>query len=174
MGVGPAIVFDFEGVLDLCAQAWSLADDLETYGTTRDTALVTALEDWKGPEATTMVQDVWPAESANLTTGVEQLRQGALAWAEQWRDAQTAYNMREYTAAIEQEKSTRSTGESLWDGFIGQDDSAKHVPEPAASAAPAPPSFEAPTGFVSYTQHSHSDWSASYRMFHRGGGSRSW
>ena len=162
--IGPPIVFDFDGVLELCELAWKLAADLETYGETRDSALVVALEDWKGPEATTMVQDVWPAEATNLATGIDQLRRGALAWAEQWRDAQTAYNYREYTIAVEQEKSTRSTGESLWDGFTGQDDSAKHVPAPAGSEAPAPPTFEATTGFVSYTQHSHSDWTSSYRM----------
>ncbi len=169
-GIGPPIVFDFSGVLDLCTQAWGLADDLETYGTARDTALVTALEDWRGPEATTMVQDVWPAEATNLATGVDLLRQGALAWAEQWREAQTAYNYREYSIAVEQEKSTRSTAESLWDGFIGQDDSAKHVPEPAASQSPVPPGFDAPTGFVRYTQNGHSDWTASYRTSVAGGG----
>lgn len=175
MTVGPPVVFDFDGVLELCEQAWSLAQDLESYGTTRDTALVTALEDWRGPEATTMVYDVWPAEATNLATGVDQLRRGALAWAEQWREAQTAYNYREYTMAVEQEQTTRSTGESLWDGFTGQDDSAKHVPLPAASESPAPPRFDAATGFVSYTQQSHSDWTASYRMGGRrgGGGSRS-
>lgn len=175
MAIGPPIVFDFEGVLDLCELAWSLAGDLEIYGAARDTALVTALEDWRGPEATTMVRDAWPAEATNLATGIDRLRRGALSWAENWREAQTAFNYREYTIAVEQEKHTRSTGESIWDSISGQDDSAKHVPAPAVSQIPAPPSFDAPTGFVRYSQHGHSDWTASYSMSPAGAGaSGSW
>lgn len=162
--IGPQVVFDFGGVLDLCRDLWALATDLETYGVTRDTALATALEMWRGPEATSMVTEVWPSEDLNLTTGIGQLKEGALAWAFNWADAQQMHNNRTYQIAVKQEKDTRSGGEKVVDLLFGADDSARHVPAPAASVVPAAPGFEPTTGFVSYIQHAHSDWTATYRM----------
>ncbi len=173
MDVGPAVVFDFGGVLALCRDLWALAEDLEGYKTTRGAALDVALEDWRGPEATVMITDVRPTEDLNLKTGIDQLRAGAIGWANTWASAQQMYNNREYAIGVNQEQSTRSTGESVVDFFMGKDDSARHVPSPAASAAPQPPMFYPTTGFISYTQHAHSDWTASYRTAdspHGGGG----
>jgi hypothetical protein len=162
MDVGPPVAFDFGGVLALCRDLWALADDLETYAKDRSGALTVALEDWRGPEAVTMVSDVWPAESLNLTNGVNQLRNGALGWAESWAEAQRQYNNREHAKAVNAEQDSRSFGEGFFDGLMGKDDSAKHVPSPEDSATPQYPGFRPASGFVSYYQHDHSDWSASY------------
>ncbi len=169
MDIGPPVVFDFAGALTLCRDLWALADDLETYGADRTAALLVALEDWRGPEADSMTEDVWPAETSNLVTGIDQLRSGALAWADSWSAAQQMHNNRQYAIAIDQEQSTRSTGEQFVDWFVG-DDSARHVPAPGESATPQAPGFEPTTGFISYIQHSHSDWEASYHHGETPGG----
>jgi hypothetical protein len=162
MDAGPPVAFDFGGVLALCRQLWALADDLEVYTKARAAALQAALEDWRGPEATTMVNEVWPAESLNLATGVNQLRNGALGWAASWAEAQRQYNNLEYSQALKAEQDSRSLGESFVDGLLGQDDSAKQVPAPADSANPEAPGFHPGTGFASYVQHAHSDWTVWY------------
>ena len=162
MEVGPPVAFDFGGVLALCRDLWSLAEDLESYALGRDGALKTALQDWRGPEAIRMVTDVWPAEARNLSNGLSQLRNGAVAWANSWAEAQRMYNNRQYALAVEAEQDSRSTGESIVDSLLGQDDSGQQAPSPADSAPPQPPAFQPGTGFVSYLQVSHSDWSVSY------------
>lgn len=163
MKVGPPVAFDFGGVLALCRDLWSLADDLESYFTKRGQSLATALQDWKGPEAETMMQQVYPAEAANLATGINQLRSGAVEWAVSWADAQRQYNNREYALAVNAEKDSRSFGESFVDGLLGQDDSGRQVPAPGDSSVPQPPSFLAASGFAVYTENGHSDWSLTYR-----------
>lgn len=162
--IGPQVVFDFAGVLELCREMWVLADDLESYGTVRNEALGTALQDWRGPEADTMLADVHPTETQNLVNGISQLRTGAAMWAVNWRDAQQQHNNRVYQIAVKQEKDTRGGGEKVVDFLFGKDDSARHVPAPAASEIPTAPAFSPPTGFVTYVQYAHSDWAASYRI----------
>lgn len=162
MDAGSSVQFDFGGALALCRDLWALADDLEAYARTRDGALQTALTDWRGPEAVKMVDEVRPAELQNLAQGVDQLRNGALGWAASWADAQRQYNNQAYSKAIKDEQDSRSFGEGLVDGFLGKDDSARHVPAPADSAIPQAPAFLPGSGFVSYIQYDHSDWGISY------------
>ncbi len=148
--VGPVVVFDFPGVLTLCKLANELADALEQFQTTRTDALNTALGLWRGPEAEKMVNEVAPAEHANVLTGVQALRSGAEQWATSWKDAQQQYNNREYAKAVKYEQDDRSGWEKFGDGFMGQDDSADQMPEPPTSAAPVAPDYAPPSSFVSY------------------------
>lgn len=176
MKAGPPVAFDFGGVLTLCRDLWALAEDLETYFGKRTESLRTALDDWKGPEADKMVSQVFPAESTNLANGISQLRSGAVEWAQSWAAAQDQYNNREYALAVNREQDSRSWGESLVDGFLGQDDSGKQVPAPASATVPQPPSFHPGSGFARYDQSGHSDWSLTYRVADApgGGSSGSW
>ena len=173
MDVGPPVAFDFGGALALCRDLWALADDLEDYVQARAQALETALEDWRGPEAQKMVGEVWPAELTNISNGINQLRTGALGWAASWADAQRQYNLREYQKAVNAEQDSRSFGEGFVDGLLGKDDSADFIPTPADSSTPVAPGFRPASGFVSYHQESHSDWTHRYTTSDAPGGAYS-
>ncbi len=148
--VGPEVVFDFPGVLQLCKQANDLADALEQFQATRTDALNTALGLWRGPEAEKMVNEIAPAEQTNVLTGAEALRSGAEQWATSWKDAQQQYNNREYAKAVKYEQDDRSGLEKFGDAIMGQDNSAERMPEAPTSAAPVAPDYAPPSTFVSY------------------------
>jgi hypothetical protein len=160
--VGPPVKFDFVEVLSLCRKSIELADSMETFQIERQDALVVAFEKWRGPEARKMADPVAVQEQQNVVNGVNTLRQGAAAWAEQWKDAQQQYNNREHKIAFKKEQNSRSGWEKFMNGLMGQDDSASVVPEAPDSTTPTEPTFKADTGFVAYTFHGHGDWSTAY------------
>lgn len=175
--VGPPVVFDFPGALELCRQAQDLAKKLEQYRDQRDEALNTAFELWRGGMAHTMKTAIAPQERANLTAAAESLTTGATEWATSWQKAQQQYNNRENVKAVKYEQDDRSGAEKFFDTLFKQDDSAKQMPEPHPSAAPTPDGYQAPTPFVSYkktgeewTMHEFYDVpTGSYSQHHEAG-----
>lgn len=145
MGVHGAddIPFDYDGVLVLCRELWSLADELSSLMSKRAGLAATAATSWEGPYKTDFdsrrENEVTPA--AQIVSG---LRSDAEAWAGQWKAAMDETNRRRWARHHDEWK---KDNDGFLDHLFGATD---HTPNPEPVGVPQSPGFAATGSLVSY------------------------
>lgn len=136
------VPFDFEGVLTLCRQLWSLADELDGVKATRAVAAVTALTKWEGKFG---VEFARRADDEGVSAGqiAIGLRSDATGWAAAWKTAMDENNRRRWARHHEEWKDDQG----FLDGLFGSDD---ETPNPQPVGQPQPPGFAATGTLVRY------------------------
>lgn len=97
--------FNFDGVLGLCRELWSAADELNDVMKQRDTDAATALKQWQGPHAETFRSGL-EADEIDETRLVRLLRSAADDWAQAWVHAMNDENRARYDRAVDDADST--------------------------------------------------------------------
>ncbi|WP_040493077.1 hypothetical protein [Ilumatobacter nonamiensis] len=146
-GGAGALRFDFDGALRIARRLWTTADAVEAMMTSRVTAAGEALVDWTGTFGTEFVTRI-EDESVGAGEVVTSLREGANAWAFQWKSAMDEQNRRLHAAEEQRVKNDRNWMERNINPLFGGNDDLP--PAPAEVGLPTAPGF-APTGsLVSY------------------------
>lgn len=138
--------FDWDGSLELARRLWAYADQLDALRVARDRAADDLVRSWRGgllAELTTRLAD----DSAGLDLAAARLREGALQWADAWRQAVDQQNRVLYARACERARADRGLVDRAIGFFVGHDD----LPSPPAPRdAPRPPHFVPFRGFARY------------------------
>lgn len=145
----PAVVFDFDGALQLARLSWQTADELDRWRGERSTQAAAALDGWTGAYGTEFVGRV-DTELQTAVVVAEQLRAEANGWAEEWKQAMDQENHNRYQTACDRVRSGRSFLDDVGGFLFGHDDL---PPTPARAARPAPPSFSATRSFADYSRY---------------------
>lgn len=138
--------FDWDGSLRIARRLWALADQLDAAMTTRVTAGADALVDWLGDFGTQFATRI-DTESMSAGTVSNGLRDGANAWAWQWKSAMDEQNRRLHAREEQRVKDDRSLGSQIGGFFVGHDDL---PPRPNEAAVPTAPGFAPTRNFVRY------------------------
>lgn len=138
--------FDWSGSLRVARRLWALADQVESTASSRMSHADDALVDWLGEYGIQFAQRV-NDELTGAAAVVAGLRDGANAWAFQWKSAMDEQNRRLHAREEQRIKDDRNRFERFVGGLFGHDDG---PPKPSEAAVPAPPSFSPTRGFVRY------------------------
>lgn len=147
--LGPAVVFDFTGSLELARRLWSMADELDALLGLRRTLGTEALAHWQGVYAVEFVERL----DDELTTGstlVGQLRGEAGGWATEWQKAMDQENWNRYAAAVQRVEDGRGWGDKIGGFFTGHDDL---PPTPTGAGLPAASNFLPTRSFANYSAY---------------------
>ena len=141
------IRFDFEGSLALARQLWTLADTISDLSNSRRDMAANAAREWKGPLGKEFRERIVDDRN-DLLRDAQQLRLGAMAWAEAYAKSVDEQNTRSYTREHARVAKLREDRSVLKDvvAAIGFDD----LPLPKAQPkcpVPKSPNFAA-TGSV--------------------------
>lgn len=138
--------FDWDGSLRIARGLWALADQIESLQSKRVTEAGEALVDWLGAFAVEFVERI-NTEVGSTTALARGLREGANAWAYQWKEAMDEQNRRRHAREERRVKDDRSwMDRNVW-SLNGHDDL---PPSPQPAAVPQAPSFQPTRGFVRY------------------------
>lgn len=145
----PAVVFDFDGALQLARLSWQTAGELDRLRRERGSQAAAALTGWSGAYGVEFVARV-DAETQAASVLAEQLRAEATGWAEEWKQAMDQENYNRYQAACDRVRDDRSFLDGVVGFFGGHDD----LPDtPRLATRPAPPSFGATRTFADYSRY---------------------
>ncbi len=134
------VEFDTEGSLELARALWRMSEDLDAVASARDTDIESASKDWKGPHGDDFRKRA-TEESDDFTVSSRSLRRAANSWAGAWVEATDENRRREYEAAVDEERNSRSIGEQFFDNFVGDDSAVEVGPAPLPVTKPVGPDF---------------------------------
>lgn len=138
---GGRVQFDFEGSLQLARMLWSLAEELSTEDTTRNSKAETALAKWAGPYGTEFAERR-STEATSRQAVVEGLRRDASAWAESWAIALDQQNKNNRAAKVTELREGRSGWEKFSDKYLWTEDTSEQDVRPVPEVTtPVPPNF---------------------------------
>ena len=144
-----AVVFDFDGSLQVARLSWQAADELDRLRGERSTLAVDALTDWSGAYGVEFAGRI-DDETLSASHLAEQLRGEANGWALEWTKAMDQENYNRYQDACDRAHDDRSVVDSVVGFFTGHDDL---PPTPARAGQPQPPSFAATRTFADYSNY---------------------
>ncbi len=138
--------FDWSGSLRVARRLWALADEVESTMSSRFGKAQEAAVDWLGAYGQEFALRV-----DNEVTGAGHvaggLREGAQAWAFQWKSAMDEQNRILHAREEERVKADRSWADRhIW-SLNGHEDL---PPKPADAAVPQPPGFAPTRGFAKF------------------------
>lgn len=142
------VQFDWDGSLASARRLWALAADVSTLMTSRETLGGDAVTDlWQGPHAVSFGERLG-TERLDADAISEQLRIGALGWAEAWKEAMNEQNRILHVRECQRRKDNAEWYQS---GLLGSVFGGPDLPnEPELLSAPVAPNFFPTGGFVSY------------------------
>ncbi len=148
MGWGTArdVRFDWEGSLAIARRLWETADGIDTSMANRVTAAEGALVDWLGLYGDEFVTRI-DAEARSASSIATGFREGANAWAFQWKSAMDEQNRILHAREEQRVKDDRSLADDYLWSWNGHDDL---PPAPAEVPVPSAPGFAATASFVRY------------------------
>ncbi|MFZ4516393.1 MAG: hypothetical protein ACOYN3_08805 [Acidimicrobiia bacterium] len=145
------VQFGFNDSLAAARALWALADSIDAAATRRVAAAESALRSWTGAfrdQFATKVTD----ELSTASGASQEIRNGAMTWAQAWKNAMDEENRRRraraVTALTKKLRNERSGWEQVDDWFGGDDSdkvAEKRTRRASTYATPQPPNF-APTG----------------------------
>jgi hypothetical protein len=138
--------FDWDGSLRVARRLWALADDVDAAMAGRELHAEHALTDWLGRFGREFGERI-ATERSSADTVSAGLREGAGAWAWQWKSAMDEQNRRLHAREEQRIKDDRSLGSRFIGIFAGHDDL---PPAPAEAGVPTAPGFHPTRGFARY------------------------
>lgn len=138
--------FDYDGSIAMARRLWQLAERLQTLSSERLSWAEEALVHWQGPKADEFADRI-NTEIGDLDRGEQEVRSGAVLWAEAWARAINVQNRRLWAREAHRRKQERSFWQKSVDHFNGFDD---FPPDPPEYGPPQPPHFTPPGGIVTY------------------------
>jgi len=133
--------FDYQGALNLARQLNTLADQVTSAATKRQTLADTAKKDFIGAYADQFASRM-TVEQTNFRAVAKGLRNDAMMW----KNAMDEENRRLYGRHVDDVKNHRSLLDSIGDWFTGF----HYPPAPAAVPVPQPPAFKPTAELVHY------------------------
>jgi len=139
------LVYDYDGMLALARQLWSLADEVSSAVGARQRLAGPAQAGFAGPYADQFRRRLGDEET-NASQLAAALRSDANLCARAWQQAMDEENRRRWARHTQALKRQRNVVQEAWDHFFGTG----FPPEPGPVAQPPPPGFSPTAELVAY------------------------